>query len=58
MGTLTWSQKIREFIGNIGWDLFIFAQWKGNEDAYFDSFLACEEAAGRIKQITTHKDTL
>ncbi len=48
MGTLTLEQRIREFIGGIGWRIFIWASWHGNEETYFNSYEASEEAAGRL----------
>jgi len=49
MGNPSFQDKVREFIGSIGWKLYIHAVWRGNEDKYFDSFIASEIAAGRIK---------
>lgn len=35
MGKQTLKQRILEFIGGIGWDLFIWANYDGSENRYF-----------------------
>jgi len=51
MGKESFSRRIRRNLASIGWKLFIWADYRGDEEAYFKALMREEEAFGRIKII-------